>query len=186
LRRPAYSLVGVSALALALAGCYRGSAHSVSAGDVAREAGWQVVRDVRFIPQTKEHDCGAASLAMIFEHWGVPAATTDGLSRRPAEGIAAGDLRDLARRQGLSAFLIQGEQADLAREVALGRPVLVGVVQRYTTRSYAHYEVVTGINVRTHDVLTFDPGRGLRQDTWKAFAAEWEGAGRLALVVGPH
>jgi len=72
------------------------------------------------------------------------------------------------------------------REVSLNRPVVVGLVQRYTERSYAHFEVVTGINRRTRSVLMLDPGRGLREDAWASFATEWGGSGRLALVVGPR
>ncbi|MDB4983627.1 MAG: peptidase bacteriocin processing [Myxococcales bacterium] len=173
-----------------MGGCYRGSAHSVSPADLARDPGWALVRDVPFVPSAQEHDCGVAALAMVFQHWGVAASTTAALSTQGApgdDGVQAGALRDLARQQGLRAFLIQGEQADLAREIGRDHPVLVGVVQRYTTRAMAHYEVVTGINTRTHEVLTLDPGRGPRQDTWDAFAAEWGGANRLALVVvGPR
>ena len=174
--------------ALALGGCYRGSAHTVSAGELSREAGWELVSDVPYIPQATEHACGAAALAMVFEHWGVPRAAAEAL--RPGavkgeEGISAGALRDLARAKGLHAFLIQGEEADLVREVELDRPVLVGLVQRYSDRAYSHYEVVTGINRRTRHVLMLDPGRGLREDDLGSFAVEWQGAGRLALVVGP-
>jgi ABC-type bacteriocin/lantibiotic exporter with double-glycine peptidase domain len=177
--------------ALAVGGCYRGSAHSVSPSDLAREPGWELVSGVRFIPQKGEHDCGVAALAMVLDHWG--AASTEPNGDVPGagattddEGIAAGALRDLARRRGLHAFLIQGEEADLVREVSLNRPVVVGLVQRYTQRSYAHFEVVTGINRRTRTVLMLDPGRGLREDAWASFATEWGGSGRLALVVGPH
>ena len=150
------ALLGVVA-ALALGGCYRGSAHSVSAAELSREGGWQLVSDVGYIPQATEHACG----------------------------VAAGALRDLARAKGLHAFLIQGEEADLFREVELNRPVLVGLVQRYTDRSYSHYAVVTGINRRTRHILMLDPGHGLREDDLGSFAIEWQGAGRLALVVGP-
>ena len=177
--------------ALAIGGCYRGSAHSVSPSDLAREPGWELVSGVRFIPQKGEHDCGVAALAMVMDHWGVaaPAPSDDVTGPGPTaddEGIAAGALRDLARRSGLHAFLIQGEEADLVREVSLNRPIVVGLVQRYTKRSYAHFEVVTGINQRTRSVLMLDPGRGLREDAWDSFATEWGGSGRLALVVGPH
>lgn len=185
----ARTLILVSALAIS--GCYRGAAHSVSASDVGREPGWDLVRDVRFIPQKGEHDCGVAALAMVLDHWGVPSAASPadipGAGAGADEaGIAAGALRDLARRRGLRAFLIQGEEADLVREVNLNRPVVVGLVQRYTNRSYAHFEVVTGINQRTHHVLMLDPGHGLREDAWSSFATEWGGSGRLALVVGPN
>jgi hypothetical protein len=125
------------------------------------------------------------------DHWGAASTGPSGDvlgagATADDEGIAAGALRDLARRRGLHAFLIQGEEADLVREVSLNRPVVVGLVQRYTTRSYAHFEVVTGINRRTRSVLMLDPGRGLREDAWASFVTEWGGSGRLALVVGPH
>ena len=175
--------------ALALGGCYRGSAHTVSAGELSREGGWELVRDVPYIPQATEHACGVAALAMVFEHWGIARSEADALRPGAAaadQGVAAGALRDLARAKGLHAFLIQGEEADLVREVELNRPVLVGLVQRYTDRSYSHYEVITGINRRTRHVLMLDPGRGLAQDDLASFIVEWQGAGRLALVVGPN
>jgi hypothetical protein len=64
--------------------------------------------------------------------------------------------------------------------------VLVGLVQRYTNnRAYAHYEVVVGINARSRQLLLLDPGNGMREDAMSSFSQEWEGAGRLTLVVGP-
>jgi ABC-type bacteriocin/lantibiotic exporter with double-glycine peptidase domain len=179
------SLVG----ALALGGCYRGSAHAVSVGELSREDGWELVTDVPYIPQATEHGCAVAALAMVFEHWGIARSEAEALGPGATQGdrgVAAGSLRDLARAKGLHAFLIQGEETDLVREVRLNRPVLVGLVQRYTNRSYSHYEVVTGINPRTRHVLMLDPGHGLREDELGSFATEWQGAGRLALVVGPN
>ena len=146
---------------------------------------------VTLIRQSSEHACGAAALAMVFQRWGIAAGESEIVSASAAQDhlvgqpIAAGTLRDLARRKGLHAFLIQGELADLVREVGLDRPVLVGVVQRYTNRSYSHYEVVVGINQTTRRIVMLDPARGMREDGFDSFAAEWEGAGRLTLVVGP-
>ena len=186
----AFSVLAV-VVALALAGCYRGSAHTVSPGDVSREQGWQLAHGVPLIRQSSEHACGAAALAMVFQRWGIPSGESEILTasvsqdHQIAQPIAAGTLRDLARQKGLHAFLIPGELADLVREVGLDRPVLVGLVQRYTSRSYSHYEVVVGINQLTRRVLMLDPGRGMREDAFDSFATEWEGAGRLTLVVGP-
>ena len=124
---------------------------------------------------------------MVLHHWGVSSSDADVAREIPGgeQGIPAGSLRDLARQKGLRAFLVHGAETDLMREVGLDRPVLVGLVQRYTSRSYSHYEVVVGINQRTHRILMLDPGRGMREDDFDAFAVEWEGAGRLTLVVGP-
>ncbi len=181
--------VVVAGSALALASCYRGSARSVSAGDVNREDGWTLVNGVPLIRQSSEHGCGAAALAMVLQRWGVPSSGADVARDIPSGeqgSISAGALRDLARQKGLRAFLVRGTEADLMREVTLDRPVLVGVVQRYTSRAYAHYEVVVGVNRRTRRVLMLDPGRGMREDDFVGFANEWEGAGWLTLVVGPR
>jgi ABC-type bacteriocin/lantibiotic exporter with double-glycine peptidase domain len=174
--------------AVALTGCYRGSARTVSPADISREQGWQLAHGVPMIRQSSEHACGAAALAMVLERWGVASDERSivGASGAGDQPIAAGFLRDLARRKGLSAFLIQGELTDLVREVGLDRPVLIGVVQRYTHRSYSHYEVVVGVNQVTRRVLMLDPGRGMREDAFDSFTTEWGAAGRLTLVIAPR
>lgn len=172
-----------------LAGCYHGSAKSVTPGEVGRKPGWVVVRDVHLVRQSAERDCGAAALAMVLGRWGIASSTDDILRAHPpapGHGIPAVALRDFARERGLAAFLINGELGDLAHEVDLDRPVLVGLVQRYGQRAYPHYEVVVGVNKRARRVLTYDPGRDLREDGFDGFSAEWEPAGRLALVVAPR
>jgi ABC-type bacteriocin/lantibiotic exporter with double-glycine peptidase domain len=174
--------------AAALGGCYHGSARSISPSDLRRDPNWVVVEGVPLLKQSAERDCGAAALAMMLGKWGPPFSSSSAeilktVPMDPAHGIAAGTLRDFARRRGLRAFLISGEIADLTREVGLGRPVLVGLVQVYGDKAYTHYEVVVGINARARRVLMFDPGRGPREDGFEGFAAEWSRAGRLAIVV---
>jgi ATP-binding cassette subfamily B protein len=175
--------------AIALAGCYRGGAHSVSAAEVEAQDGWQLVNGVPLIRQPSEHECGPAALAMVLRRWGIPAdaAQVARATGGPGQSVAAGALRDEVRRWGLQAFLIRGDVGDLAREIGWNRPVLVGLVQRYTNnRAYAHYEVVVGINARSQQLLLLDPGHGMREDAMSTFSQEWEGAGRLTLVVGPR
>jgi ABC-type bacteriocin/lantibiotic exporter with double-glycine peptidase domain len=176
-------------LGAALAGgCYRGSARTVSLADLDREPGWMVVRGVPVIHQESAGDCGAAALAMVLEHWGIRNAAPE--IRRSVvkgdDGAAAGDLRRFARQMGLRAFLISGAETDLVHEIDAQRPVLVGLVQRYTgNRALSHYEVVIGLNVATQRVLLLDPGHGPREDALASFDREWRDAGRLALVVAP-
>ena len=179
----------ILASAIALSSCYQGGAHTVSAAELKAQDGWQLVGGVPLIRQPSAHECGPAALAMVLRRWGVPtdveqvARATGG----SGQSVAAGALRDEARRHGLQAFLIRGEVDDLVREVGWNRPVLVGLIQRYTNnRAYAHYEVVVGINPRTQQLLLLDPGNGMREDAMKSFSEEWEGAGRLTLVVGPR
>jgi hypothetical protein len=105
---------------------------------------------------------------------------------KPDHGVAAGSLRQFARERGFAAFLISGERGDLVNEVRANRPVLVGLVQRYTgNKALSHYEVVVGINEARGRVLLLDPGRGPREDELASFDREWQDAGRLTLVVAP-
>jgi hypothetical protein len=80
---------------------------------------------------------------------------------------------------------VEGEPADLHRELGRHRPVLVGVVKRKGRRAYPHYEVVVGINPQRQRILTLDPARGRREKSLERFTAEWAAAGRLTLVVFP-
>lgn len=184
-RRWAWVRVVVGA-ALATSGCYAGSARSTSPRQVEREPGWVLVDGMQPVAQTSLDDCGAAALAMMLARWAVPtprAALVRAMPPEPGRGIALGALRDFARSKGLEAYIIRGELEDLVNELGLGRPVLVGLVQRYGDRARSHYEVVTGINRASRKLLLLDPARGLREDTFEGFSSEWTAAGRPTLVI---
>ena len=186
-RRSAAFPALVALLALALSSCYHGSAHSVWPGDLQAKDGWQTIGGMKLVRQQSDRDCGAAALSMVLERWGTSGASPSDVLRDapldPQHGMAAGALRDLARQRGLVAFLIHGQLQDLIHEIDAQRPVLVGLIQRYGDKAYAHYEVVVGINREQRRLLLFDPGRGAREDGFDGFATEWKGAGELALVV---
>jgi ABC-type bacteriocin/lantibiotic exporter with double-glycine peptidase domain len=173
---------------LLVSGCYLGSARDAKLSELTIDNGWELVGNVPPVRQVAREDCGAAALAMVLGYWGRP-VTRDAISATyatgPERGIKAENLRDLARRQGLQAFLIPGQQSDLVREVNGHRPVLVGLMKRYILRNYPHYEVVVGINRQKQSILTLDPAHGLRVNSHDGFATEWAKAGRLALIIFP-
>lgn len=178
------------AVAVALAGCasYTGSARDFAPAALRREPGWIAVRGVPPLAQVAESDCGAAAIAMVIAHWtGAPPRTIAAQLRpAPPRGIAAGRLRDHARRHRLAAFLIQGEITDLRRELSRGRPVVVGLVKPQRDGVLTHYEVVVAIHPGRRLVVTLDPAEGWRQNEVDGFVAEWTPAARLTLVVtGP-
>ncbi len=183
------------ALALLVAGCasgYTGHARDFAPTRLASEPGWVSVRDVPVARQVEEADCGAAAIAMVVAYWtgGEPGRIAAALRPAPAKGIAAGRLRDLARGRGLAAFIVRGDVADLEREVAAGRPVVVGLVKPYGKKKVlTHYEVVVGLNRQRKLVVTLDPAAGWRENELAAFLREWEPSKRLTLVVSgrdPH
>jgi ABC-type bacteriocin/lantibiotic exporter with double-glycine peptidase domain len=177
---------GALAAITTLGGCYHGSARATSRAALEKQPGWVLVSGMTPIRQTSDNDCGAAALAMVIHRWGVASSAADIRAACPVEpgrGIAAGQLRDFARAQGLGAFLIRGEMADLVNEVGQQHPVLVGLVQRQGDKALSHYEVVAGINTASRRLFLLDPGRGAREDGYDGFLAEWEAAGRVTLVV---
>ena len=175
----------VLAFALAAPACYTGSAHSLPANSVsalARDPEWRIVRDVPFVAQQTTSDCGPAALAMVLAHFGAPPATTPELARGD---VRAGTLRDVARSQGLEAYVVSGTFDDLFTQVARGRPVLVGLAKPMAFtggRALAHYEVVVGVNRAKRLILSLDPAVGLRENTLEGFAREWAPTKQVTIV----
>jgi len=180
----------VLSILLALAGAcrlpYEGGARPVSAAQMT-EPGWYRAPAVPAVKQQAEADCGLAALAMMGGAWGklwtVPELTA-AIPPSP-QGVRLGSLRDYARDHGLEAFAIQGTPADLARELAAGRPVLLGLVLPYDQKhNLSHYEVAVAMNPRDGTVITLDPATGTRLSrAAKVLDLEWKTAGYATLVV---
>jgi ABC-type bacteriocin/lantibiotic exporter with double-glycine peptidase domain len=173
-------------LALAACSTYRGTARDVSQAKLASEPGWVLVRDVPYVAQQGETECGAAAISMVVSYWTGTQPSSIVAQFRPvsARGIAAGRLRDYARKQGLASFLIEGKVEDLVREVKAGRPVLVGLSKPQSrSRVLDHYEVVVGLNGDRQRIVTLDPSAGWRENTIEGFVREWKLAGFVTLIV---
>ena len=175
-------------LVLALAACssYRGTAHDVDPAKLAREPGWLLLRDVPYVAQRGETECGAAALGMVVGFWTgeTPQTVVAAFQPVPATGIAAERLRDTARARGLAAFVVEGELQDLANELKAGRPVIVGLSKPQSRdRVLNHYEVVIGIHADRKLIVTLDPQGGWRQNSLEGFYREWKIAGFVTLVI---
>jgi ABC-type bacteriocin/lantibiotic exporter with double-glycine peptidase domain len=182
--------VGVVLLALAAPACYAGSARSVPASSLAtlaRDPAWRIVPDVPFVAQRTAHDCGPAALAMVLGHFRVPNAAAEHPELAGGD-VRAGTLRDVARAQGLDAFVVSGTFDDLFAQLGRGRPVLVGLAKPMALtggRALAHYEVVVGISRTKRLILSLDPATGLRENTLEGFAREWAPTKQVTIVIFP-
>jgi ABC-type bacteriocin/lantibiotic exporter with double-glycine peptidase domain len=187
--RPARGPLWLGLLGALVSACYAGSARSVSpsqASALTADPSWIVVPDVPFVAQQSDEDCGPAALAMVLRRFGVPVTLAEVTAAEPPKdgGVRAGDLRNFARGQGLQAFVVAGTFDDLFGELGRGHPVLVGLAKPMTGgRAQAHYEVVVAINRRARQLLTLDPGRGLRENSLEGFAREWAPTGRVTLIA---
>jgi hypothetical protein len=177
-------------LCLALAACstYTGGARDFSPAALHSEPGWIAVAGTPLVRQQAESDCGAAAVTMVVSYWtgADPARLLSGIRPAPPRGLSAGRLRAFARRHGLAAFLIAAQLADLEHELRRGRPVLVGLAKPHGRGVLTHYEVVVALHPRRRLVVTLDPGRGWRQNTYAGLLSEWRPARGLALVVSPR
>jgi ABC-type bacteriocin/lantibiotic exporter with double-glycine peptidase domain len=146
------------------------------------------VEGVPLVRQESPQGCGAAALAMVLARWGKPVPQEAIWAASPppdGQGLRASALRDFARAQGLQAFVIEGRREDLDRELARGRPVIVGLVKRQGRRVYPHYEVVVGLDRARERILVLDPARGERERKLRDFSKEWDAAGRVTLAILP-
>ena len=181
----------VLALLCSLAGCYRlsytGGAKSVDAAKVQSSDGWLRASSTPVVKQQAQTDCGLAALAMVAGAWGQRWSIADLRHdvRMTPHGVKLGALRDVARARGLVAYAIAGKPADLKRELAHGRPVLLGLQLPFeANQALHHYEVVVAMNPRDGTVITLDPATGKTlQRTQSVLEAEWKPVGFPALVV---
>jgi len=138
--------------------------------------------------QRGDKDCGAAAMSAVLGYWGqraTPEQIRLELHHAAGDGLRAGELTTYARGRGLDAYAFKGDFGDVLSELRKGRPMIIGVAKRYGDDLLAHYEVVVGVHPASQRVLTLDPARGWRQNTWYGFTSEWEPTGRVAIVVFP-
>ncbi|MEJ7599447.1 MAG: cysteine peptidase family C39 domain-containing protein [Kofleriaceae bacterium] len=174
-----------------LVGCsanYSGGAHVVKPTQL--DATWHRAAATPIVKQHDRRDCGLAALAMIAGAWG-QSWTVHELAQQtsvPDKGVKLGALRDLARTRGLEAFAIKGSHEDLARELANGRPVMLGLILPFSARyNLAHYEVVVAYSPRDGSVITLDPATGTHMRRARSvLEEEWKRTGYAALVVTGH
>jgi hypothetical protein len=182
-----------SALLLALlglgSGCasfgYTGTSRDLAHDALTRERGWVAVHGVPLYRQHAHHDCGPTALAMVLRFYRRDADVQALLARPVDARVSAADLRELARAQGFSAFVLEGKVEDLAHEIKLGRPVIVGVAKSTALGPIAHYEVLVGMHPQTKRVATIDPAVGLRQNSYAGFLEEWVATSNVLIVILP-
>jgi ABC-type bacteriocin/lantibiotic exporter with double-glycine peptidase domain len=173
--------------ALLSAGCAsRGSATDFDPAELRRGDGWLTATEVPVVLQKDQEGCGAAALAMALAAWRLP-TTQDEILKAcppvPGQGIKAGALRDFARGKGLQAFVFHGEISDLEHELAKARPVIVGLVKPSGNRGLTHFELVVALHRERRTIVTIDPARGWRRNSFEGFRSEWQPAGLLLLAI---
>lgn len=127
--------------------------------------GEKVIRRFRLVEQAEEMDCGAACLAMICRHYGIP--------------MTLGKLRELANvtREGatLESLAKVGESLGFTtRGVQCTYKALLGFELPFIAHWEGyHYIIVYGLS--EHHVWVADPGPGFRKLSIEEFERGWTG-----------
>ncbi len=148
-------------------------------------SGWVVAEGLRFRAQRDVYGCGTAALSMMLERWGHRPDPARFAALPEGQGVTAGQLRDMAKAEGLLSFVFPGTPADLAYELGHSRPVVVGLVARQWLRQYSHFVVVAGFDAAGGRWLLADPDRGWRILDHADLMAGWRAAGMVTLVAYP-
>lgn len=142
---------------------------------------------VKFYPQ-ETHQCGPASLAMVFEAAGVkvtPQDLTDQVYLPGREGSLQVEMLATARRNGLLAYELAPKLDDLLAEVAAGSPVIVLQNLALSWCPLWHYAVVVGYDLQREEII-LRSGLEQRQVLPLAtFEYTWERAGYWAMLALP-
>lgn len=127
--------------------------------------GERIIRRFGLVQQAEEMDCGAACLAMICKHYGIP--MTLGKLRELANVTTQGaTLESLARVGESLGFNTRGVQCTYQALLGFELPFIAH------WEGY-HYIIVYGIS--EHNVWVADPGPGFRKMTVEEFERGWTG-----------
>lgn len=98
------------------------------AGVFCRDGDGRPALNLLAISDAFSEDCGLQCLEVVFEHWGRP-TTVKELKRvagkTPNRGYTIGQLADVARSYGFSAYVVPGTLDELEQHCSLGRPCIV-------------------------------------------------------------
>jgi ABC-type bacteriocin/lantibiotic exporter with double-glycine peptidase domain len=151
--------------------------------------------DVPFVAQTTD-GCGSASIAMVMQYWdrkqrraiapdAEPQDIQAALFSPAAGGIFASSMREYFQKSGYQAFAFQGEWSDFQRELALGRPLIVGL-QPGGAHGSLHYVVVVGIDPQRNYIFMNDPAQQkMLRISQEGFEREWRATGNWTLLAVP-
>lgn len=151
--------------------------------------------DVPFVQQTTD-GCGSASLSMVMRYWdgkqgrAVAADATAthiqaALFSPAAKGIFASSMREYLQRSGYQAFAFRGRWGDFEHQLALGRPMIVGL-QASGAHGPLHYVVVVGVNPARNFLFINDPAQQkMLRISREGFEQEWRGTGHWTLLAVP-
>jgi uncharacterized protein YvpB len=151
--------------------------------------------NIPFVAQTTD-GCGSASISMVMQYWNqkqqratAPDAEPENIQATlfspAARGIFASRMREYFQKSGYQAFAFSGTWSDFQHELALGRPLIVGL-QASGARGPLHYVVVVGIDPQQNYIFMNDPAQQkMLRISREGFERQWRATGNWTLLAVP-
>jgi ABC-type bacteriocin/lantibiotic exporter with double-glycine peptidase domain len=150
-----------------------------------------VLRDVAYVGQEAQFDCGPACLATVLRHYG-STATLDQLSSEMKQtddgGVIMVEMVFQARKRRYDVEVYEGGLNDLRRKVLVGRPLILLLhpmpdMVRHVTSRRGHYVVAVGFDDRRRDVIVHSGREAFTRMSYRRLLAQWRRANCLTLLV---
>lgn len=145
------------------------------------------LREVPFHAQD-EYYCGPAALAMALNAAGV-GATAEALVEQVylpgRKGSLQIEMLVAARRNGLVAYQLAPQLADVLREIAAGTPVIV--LENYGFKLWPvwHYAVIVGYDLEAGEIIRRSGMKPRQTMPFPVFEYVWKDEGYWAMVAAP-
>ncbi|MGO8719119.1 MAG: C39 family peptidase [Acidobacteriaceae bacterium] len=152
--------------------------------------------DVPFVAQTTD-GCGSASISMVMQYWdrkqghaiaadAEPEHIQAALFSRAAGGIFSSGMRKYFEQSGYRAFAFSGRWSDFEHQLALGRPLIVGI-RASGPLGPLHYVVIVGIDRERSYLFMNDPAQQKMLRISRAgFEQEWRATRNWTLLAVPE
>lgn len=155
-----------------------------------------IIQNVREQKQSEDYACGIASLTSILNYWGKTNSNESSILKEfpPSSdiGYSLVELKNIAKSNGLEAFILKGDLDFLKEQVLLGRPLLVPIwISDGWIVAFNQLEILGG--ARNHYVVVYgffedkfvvmDPDKGVRSITTKKFQKMWEVNKKTILLI---
>lgn len=154
--------------------------HRLSRGDVV------LISKVPYIMQKAEH-CGPATLAMIFNFWGIN-ITQDEIAQEiyssELKGTLSIEMVLYAIQKGFEAEMYNGSLQDLKNRIKAGFPLIVSHREDEENKR-VHYLVVLGFNDNKKVVYIHSDVRENLSMDYQTFLKYWEWAENLTFFIHP-
>lgn len=141
--------------------------------------------EVPYVHQVENY-CGPATLAMVFRYWDRSADHHELASYFepfPEKGLSGVQLKELARKNGFSAYSFLGHPEKIREHLRKGWPVIVALDLKRSN----HFVLVVGWDASRREWLVHDPAVGpYQRRSEDQFAKQWAKLDNWSLLVLPE